>query len=111
LPKALGKGLTATINWIQEYADVADNINLNYRGKEVLKALTSAGFKTNEFAGDKFVKGDKEVMGRYILGQVIDNLQSGMPPHPMVSHLAKHYLAMPDVKKADTNHSVKPPPP
>jgi hypothetical protein len=85
-------------------------MNLNHRGAEVLSALKQAGYKANEYSGAAFVKGDKEILGRYILGQVVDNLSSGMPPHPVASTFAAQYLAMPDTKPAITKAATFKPP-
>jgi hypothetical protein len=96
LDAALKQGLTAVIQWVKEYANVADDVGVDHQGKKVSSALTAAGYKESDYVGDKFVKGDKEVMGRYIVGQVIHCLNSGMPPHPMAANFADDYLKMPD---------------
>lgn len=96
LDGALAGGLTETIKWVKDYANNADDNRVNNHRQEVLGKLKAAGFKANEYTGDKFVKGNKEILGRYILGQVVSNMEGGMPPHPIASKFAQDYLDMPD---------------
>jgi len=95
LDGALKKGLSATVAWAGEYADLA-NEGADSQIKTVTKKLKDAGYKTNEYTDDKFVEGNKEIMGRYVLGQVLDFMDKGMVPHQVTSTFTARYAAMPD---------------
>lgn len=96
LPETLELGLTETIKWVQQYSIAADNIATDPQAAKVLSAFKLAGYQTDEFSGDKFIPNNKEVFGRYIVGQVMLSLQENGRPHPVADSFAKKYLALPE---------------
>lgn len=92
LPQVLGRGLTETIKWLQKYAISADHIAVEPQARKVLDALKAAGYKTNDCSGDHFAPNNKEIFGRYIIGQAMVSLEAGGAPHPVTANFAKSYL-------------------
>jgi hypothetical protein len=108
LDSAIKGGLKTLIPWVKKYAEDADDIAVDYKGDVVLTKLAAAGYKAGECAGKDFVKGDKNIMGRYIVGQVMSCMEGKgpfgkMPPHPMAINFSKQYMAMPDPQKPKAN--------
>lgn len=115
LDEAIKGGMTPLVNWAKEFASLANEAE-DYRGDEVLTKLAAAGFRANECAGTDFVKGDKNIMGRYIIGQVMACMDDSgpfgkMPPHPITMKFADDYNAMPDAPKAKADGKRRPPAP
>lgn len=86
--------LDAAVDWLDEYTTLADDIGVKSHLREVKAALEKAGYVNNEFTGKAFVPGDKRVMGRYIVGQAINCMANGMPPHPVLGRFAQEYREM-----------------
>lgn len=84
----------ALVAWVGEFAEINDDIGLNIHKDSVLKALTAAGYKRNECVGDENVKTVKTIFAKWLIGQAIDNLENGMPIHPIASNFAKTYSEM-----------------
>lgn len=79
------ENLDEVLIWLKRYAELADDIGVNYHPDTVLNYFTQAGFKSNENVGfDESAYVDKNIFGRYIVGQAINYLESGMPPHPII---------------------------
>jgi hypothetical protein len=87
-------GLDATVDWLDEYIALADDIGVNPHLKKVKSALEKAGYVNKEFTGKAFVRDDKRIMGRYIVGQAINCMTNGMPPHPVLGRFAQEYREM-----------------
>lgn len=94
LPSNPYKYMGKMIDWIDEFAPLADDIGISieYNPYEMASKLEMAGFIENEGVGyDKDWFDTKEKMGRYIIGQVINCLKKGMPPHPITSSFIEKY--------------------
>jgi hypothetical protein len=91
LPLTKGKE-TALIAWLGKFAGIADNRNLVWSKEKVAEQLISFGYTANAFLNlpqeDYKCKG---ILAGYLLGQAIDHLNSGMPPHPMLSSWCEKY--------------------
>ena len=93
------KGSTEDIiNWIDSFLKVssqADSLSLSK--SYVYKALVAAGYKANDCAGDRAMNDDRNLMGRYMIGQVMNSLQDGMIPEPfMFKSWMDDYKDLPD---------------
>jgi hypothetical protein len=95
LDEAVKQGLSATIKWVKEYAEATEEAGVDGRRQKVSDTLTGAGYKENEFVGDTR-KDNKEVVGRYIVGQVISCLDAGIPLPRIVPDRCDALLKMPD---------------
>lgn len=82
------------VAWVGKFADINDDIGLNIHSRTVVKALTDAGYRRNECVGFEEVKTVKTVFAKWLIGQAIDNLENGMPIHPIASNFAKTYAGM-----------------
>lgn len=108
---AIQGGLKTLIPWIKQYADDGDDIDVNRHHDTVLKKLVDAGYKSGECTGKDFVKGNKEIMGRYIIGQAVSCMDGSGPfgkmgPHPNLTiRFADEYLAMPDAPSTGSKNS------
>lgn len=87
-------GLDATITWLERYATLADDIRIDSHRDAVMSALLAHGYVNNEFTGADWVPGDKRVMGRWIVGQCINCMSIGMPPHPVSIKFCREYADM-----------------
>lgn len=88
-------GLDGVVDWLSQYTPLADDNGVSARINIVHNALLAAGYINNEYTGDAFVKGDKRIVGRYIVGQAINCMERGMPPHPMLVSFAEQYRELP----------------
>lgn len=101
LDQAITGGLKTLVPWIKEYTEVTQETGADHKGDHVLRKLSDAGYKTNDCVGPDFVKGNKNIMGRYIVGQVMLCLDGSssmgkVPPHPFAIAFANKYQSMPD---------------
>ncbi len=101
LDDAIKGGLNVLIPWMKKYGNDADYIGIDFKGDIVLEKLTAAGHKPGQYTGADFVKGDKEVLGLWIIGQAMDclkgdNMFGQMPPHPGIIDFTDEYMTMPD---------------
>jgi hypothetical protein len=98
------RGITLTLersqeellNWMELFVPLADDIAIEFDKELLISKLNKAGFFENEEVGrnpDWFDTRDK--MARYIIGQVIGCLKSGMPPHPMTVSFIEKYRELP----------------
>lgn len=98
LPEAVGDQ-TRLIEWLIEYSDVADNINVTKNLSGVIAALEAAGYRENAHVTrpgqPKADFTDPSVMAEYVVGQAISALRKGMGPHPNMTHkFGTDYLEM-----------------
>lgn len=88
--------LDSVMGWLKEFIPTADDVSVRFDTKALGAKFEVAGFKMNEGVGQKpewFHT--RERMGRYIVGQVINFLKDGMPPHPITTSFIEKYEALP----------------
>lgn len=106
------------MNWVHDFAKNAEFIGLEYDKESLIKQFTDVGYKSSDccwfgdmteeeyteleesnpemvaslkmVASDK-IKRDKNCAARWIIGQVISCLESGMPPHPVTCVFVERY--------------------
>lgn len=81
------------MHWIKSFADNSDDIDVKFSKSMLADELEAAGYINNEHVGQKpkwF--STRERMSRYIIGQAISCLRSGLPPHPITASLVKDYF-------------------
>lgn len=95
------------MGWLHSFVEHADDIgvdmnaaaNLKGGGHEWIAILfESKGYKENPHVGQPpewF--NTRERMGQYIIGQAINCLRRGMPPHPITQSFVAKYYALPPV--------------
>lgn len=100
--EGLPNGRTSLVmGWLNGFIECSDHIELDWDkaadckgGKEwVAILLESAGFREGELCGlpkDEYEK--PETLGRWVIGQVINCLRTGMPPHPIGRKFIQEYF-------------------
>jgi hypothetical protein len=92
LPASLASGLDDTVAWLSRFARVADDCGLRYSKPEIAQALRAAGYTNNQHVGRPQEDFDSSlVTGQWIVGQAINCLEHGMPPHPITRKFAAKY--------------------
>lgn len=76
--------------WCGVFAEVNDNIDLKYNKQEIADVLKANGYKSNDCIGADME--DKDNFAKWLVGQSISMLESGMPIHPQIRRFAKEYI-------------------
>lgn len=87
--------LDMTMSWIKLFAECADDIGVTCDYKKLYDIFVNHGYKAGENVGlteEKYKQ--KEIMGRYIIGQVMSFLKENSPPHPVAVSFAKKYFLL-----------------
>tara|TARA_R110000868_G_scaffold56338_2_gene174439 strand:- start:1510 stop:2169 length:660 start_codon:yes stop_codon:yes gene_type:complete len=87
------KDARAVLTWVREWHNAADHIGVNWPREDWAAALSAAGWVGGECCGAAFVKGDAASEARWLLGQILSNMNSGMPPHPVCGKFIDDYLS------------------
>jgi hypothetical protein len=83
------------MGWLKSFALVADDVSVKLDTATLAAKFEAAGFKENEGVGQKpewF--NTRPRMASYIVGQVINCLKRGMPPHPVTVSFVEKYQAL-----------------
>jgi hypothetical protein len=84
------------VDWLGQFSELNDYMGLVFDKSALVAKLEAAGYAENAEVGKGSPKEfltDKAKMARYIVGQAINNLRSGMPVHPICSRFAAEYAA------------------
>lgn len=99
-----GNNLDHLIGWLKSFAYHADDVAVNFNvaaglqggGLEWICLLfESKGYRNNDGVGqspDWF--NTRERLGRYIIGQAINCMRRGMPPHPITDKFCDQYFEL-----------------
>lgn len=84
------------VDWVGRFSELNDHTGLNFDNHALSEKLQAAGYEENAEVGkdSESILADKAKMARYIIGQAINNLRSGMPIHPICSKFAADYAKM-----------------
>jgi hypothetical protein len=96
--------LDGLMEWLRDFATAADDIAIEWDKcapvpdgmKWVMRQFQDNGFTDNQHIGkgpEWFCTRDR--LGEYIIGQAINCLKSGMPPHPITLTFIEKYFALP----------------
>ena len=86
------------MDWLKSFAPISDDVSVKFDTSALAAKFEAVGFKENEGVGQEpewFNTRDR--MAGYIVGQVINCLKRGMPPHPVTVSFVEKYQAMPPV--------------
>lgn len=86
------------MDWLKSFAPISDDVSVKFDTAALAAKFEAAGFKENEGVGQEpgwF--NTRPRMAGYIVGQVINSLKRGMPPHPVTVSFIEKYQAMPPV--------------
>jgi hypothetical protein len=87
--------ITEVVYWLDKYTEVADDVGVDASQRLVLQILEDKGYVANEHVGQPpgwFCFQDR--LGRYIVGQAMECLFKGMPPHPVLRTFVDKYRTM-----------------
>lgn len=79
--------LTTVITLLQQSTKL-DYIYTDKEAKEMVEILKEHGYEENVFCGDKFVKGNKEIEARWMIGQAMS-----MPGYGLITKFAEEWLS------------------
>lgn len=93
------------MSWLSAYSDAADHVGVENKDfLRVCSILEIHGYVNNDCVGfDESEFANPRVMARYIAGQAISCMRSGMPPHPMTAHFVEKYKILVQKNSVDTN--------
>lgn len=90
------ESLNAIMVWLKEFSLAADHVGVKVDYPALIATLEKAGFRENEYVGQPpgwFC--DKLRMSRYIMGQALNCMRMGMPPHPVTCSFVEKYFNLP----------------
>lgn len=93
----------AAIEWLEEYSDPADDTRVAGRDFAcVVRVLEASGYKVADALGlDQTAYQKPRILARYLVGQALDQMRGGMPPHPgMMARFAADYRRITAIAKA-----------
>jgi len=78
------------MDWLYSFAQDDIAVKVNY--PKIIELLTSGGYQANQHVGQpvEFFK-DKSHMAQWIIGQAMDCMSKGMPPHPICLKFIEDY--------------------
>lgn len=82
----------AVLDWICAVQPATDDVGVVKNKDAIINAFASHGFKPNEFAGDAYVAGDRNIEFRYLVGQALATLQA-RSIHGMILSFADRWRA------------------
>lgn len=92
LPVVINKSQEALITWLAKLSDCGDHVSVTFNKDRVIKIIEDSGYRRNAFTGlspESYLQ--KNIFGSYIIGQALDCLYRGMPPHPIIQKFAKDF--------------------
>jgi hypothetical protein len=87
--------MDGVMEWCKNFATHADWIGIKYDKEIILNHLRNGGYVENDLVGqppESF--NNRKNMGRWIIGQVMECLSTGMPPHPVTVSFVEKYFAL-----------------
>ena len=66
---------TKVLKWVVKVQEYTAIPRLNISVNKIIIGLKEAGYRVNENCGEEYLAGDKENEARYIIGQVLSNMQ------------------------------------
>lgn len=83
------------IAWLKEFSLIADDDRLKWDKKALAEQLTSFGYAANTFLNlPEKSYNNKAIFAGYLIGQALDQLERGFPPHPMLSSWCDKYKTL-----------------
>jgi hypothetical protein len=84
----------AVIDWLSSIRDASDHVGVDRPYELILQIFHDYGFEPNVYCNDAFVKGDKEIEARWLIGQALSCLQSSVHAiHQVFDHFATKWHA------------------
>lgn len=86
-------GLHAAVEWVRRVQPATNHVSVGVPADRILQALTRRGYVAGECRGDDYVAGDREIEGRYIVGQAMECLEQHGAIHQLVASFAGRWLS------------------
>lgn len=94
LPTSI-QNMDALVDWLDRFSEIINTQAVSYDASSLAEQLEAAGYQSNEGVCDGAAMDmDRQLFGRYIVGQVIDTLRDGMGIPPVASSFAKKFARM-----------------
>lgn len=88
LPAAVGD-LGKLVRWCVALSRPADHVGVRVDHDAIADVIEAEGYARNAHVGrPPGVFADRRVAGEYLVGQAVDCMRKGMPPHPVIGRLA-----------------------
>lgn len=102
LPTVLKTGkLDKAMKWLQSFQPPSDDVDVKFNHTGIVSTFMMFGYAENENVGHPSEWfNTRERMGRYVIGQAINCLKHGMPPHGRTLHFCKEYFKLGTKRKA-----------
>ncbi len=84
------------MEWLKPFVGASDDVEVKFDHKKLADLLEHFGYLENAHVGtppEAFTT--RKLIGEYILGQVVNCLRSGMPPHPITNSFIEKYFKLP----------------
>lgn len=91
LPACILRGDDVVVRWVGEFARPADHVGVIFDPYVLVDKLEAAGYVNNAYVGDDEVKASRLKQARWMIGQAINCLALGIPPHPVLIEFARQY--------------------
>jgi hypothetical protein len=79
------------VEWLGLFSYLNDNSNIKYDKELLISKIEKQGYKSNDCVGNDFVKNDKHICAKWLIGQALDNLHSGRNIHSICQIFADDY--------------------
>ena len=84
------RSLPDLVRWCMALSQSAGHVGIVWKPNEVADAIEAAGWKANAHVGrPKEDFDDQTIMGEWLVGQSIDGLRRGLPPHQVIIGFAE----------------------
>ena len=87
-------GHADVLEWLAAFAIVADHTGVNKDYATVLDRLRMLAYEANANTGNAYAGNDRDNVARYIVGQAMDYMQKGLPPHSVLIRFVAEWQKM-----------------
>jgi hypothetical protein len=94
-------GDRAMVNWVQRFAQLADNHGLKYDSQAVAKMMIEKGYQPVSKGLDPVTQADAHAYAQWGVGRAVADLQAGALIRPVVERFAREYEAKFGATNAD----------
>ena len=84
--------LDTLMDWLKQFVRFADDSGVRIRHEDVAIQFESRGYQENHHVGQPAEWfNTRERMGQYLIGEAINSLRRGLPPHPITLQFIDKY--------------------
>ena len=94
LPDALATfDIDSAMGWVEAFTGPSDRVGVHFNNAAIVSKFEEAGYRTNAHVGVEPDRFTRRMTGEYTIGQVMNCLERGMPPHPICLKFCREYWA------------------